>query len=137
MHSMQSRCLSCKPIIATTTFESIQTEEQFNMYHRISCKNYCYLLSRRSTLQNTVCRKVRNSFSHKSEQSQKGNKKSKACKHFNNWNHVSHKHGKCILIEQLSNIKNTSNDVLKQRLKEERTIGWKNCKHFGLNQELN
>ena len=31
-----------------------------------------------------------------------------ACTHFNNWNHVFHKHGKFILIGQLNNIKNTS-----------------------------
>ena len=41
-----SRCLSCQQIIATTTFESIQTKEKFNIYHKISCKsNYIiYLL---------------------------------------------------------------------------------------------
>ena len=34
-----------------------------------------------------------------------------------------HKHGKFMLIEQLNNIKNTSTEVLKQRLKIERPIG--------------
>ena len=73
-----------------------------------------------SALQNTVCRKVGNPFSHKIEQLQKNLENPnaiQACKHFDNWNHVFHKHGKFILIEQLNNIKNTSTEVLKQRLK--------------------
>ena len=41
-----------------------------------------------------------------------------AYKHFNNWNHIFHKHGKLILIEQLNNINNTSTEVLKQRLED-------------------
>ena len=31
-------CLSCQQIIATTTFESIQTKEKFSIYQKISCK---------------------------------------------------------------------------------------------------
>ena len=75
-----------------------------------------------------------------------------ACKHFNNWNHVFHKHGKSILIEQLNNVKNASTEVLKQRLKntstevlkqrlKDRENYWikrlKTLTHFCLNQELN
>ena len=74
-----------------------------------------------SALQNTVCRKVRNSFSHNTEQPKKDIKNPhsiEACKHFNNWNHVFHKHGKFILIEKLNKIKNISTEVLKQRLKD-------------------
>ena len=70
-----------------------------------------------SALQNTVCWKVRNSFSHKIEQPQKVYKKfltlSKHANNFNNWNHVFNKYGKFILIEQLNNVKNTSTEVLK------------------------
>ena len=40
-----------------------------------------------------------------------------ACKHFERWNHVFHKHGKPILTEKSNNIKNTSTEFLKQRLK--------------------
>ena len=40
--------LSSQQIIATTTFESIQTKEKFKIYHKISCKsNYViYLLEK-------------------------------------------------------------------------------------------
>ena len=74
-----------------------------------------------SALQNTVSWKVRNSFSYKIEQPQKGYKNPhpiEEYKHFNNWNHVFHKRGKLVLIEQLNNIRNTSTEVLKQRLKD-------------------
>ena len=40
-----------------------------------------------------------------------------ADKHFNNGNHVFHKHGKFKLTDQLNNIKNISKELLKQRLK--------------------
>ena len=40
-----------------------------------------------------------------------------ADKHFNNQNHVFHKHGKFKLTDQLNNIKNISTELLKQRLK--------------------
>ena len=64
----------------------------------------------------------------------------KACKHLNNWNNVFHKHRKFILIEQLNNIKNTSTEVLKQRLKDRKNYWIKRIKTvtpFGLNHELN
>ena len=111
------RCLSCQQIIATTTFESIQAKEKFNIYHKISCQsNYIISLldnylsaSKMSALQNIPCQKVRNSLSLKLEP-RRGYKKShaiKAYKHLNNWKHVFHKDGKLIIIEQLKNIKNT------------------------------
>ena len=63
----------------------------------------------------------------------------RACKHFNNWNHVFHKHGKFIPIEKLNNSKNTSTEVLKQRLKERKNFWIKRPKPvaaFCLNQVL-
>ena len=40
-----SRILSCQQLIATTTFESIQTKENFDIYPKISCKsNYVIYL---------------------------------------------------------------------------------------------
>ena len=41
-----------------------------------------------------------------------------ACKHFDNWSNVFHQHGNFIIIEQLNFMKNTSEKVLKQRLKD-------------------
>ena len=64
----------------------------------------------------------------------------KLSKHFKNWNHVFCTHGKFILIEQLNNIKNTSTEVLKQRLKDRENYWLKRLKTlipFGSNQELN
>ena len=63
-----------------------------------------------------------------------------ACKHINTCNHVFHKHGKFILIEQLKNIKNASTELLKQRLKDRENYWTKRLKTltpFILNQELN
>ena len=33
-----SQCLSCQQIITTTTFESMKTNDKFNIYHKISSK---------------------------------------------------------------------------------------------------
>ena len=96
-----------------------------------------------SALQNTVCRKVGDPFSHKIEQPQERYKNPnaiKACKHFNNQNNFFQKHRKFILIEQLNNIKNASTEAPKQRLKDRKNYWIKRLKTltpFGLNQELN
>ena len=96
-----------------------------------------------SALQNTICQIVRNSFSLKINNHRMDIKNPHAievCKDFKNWNHVFHKHGKFILIEQLNNIKNTSTEVLKQRLKDRENYWIKILKiliPLGLNQELN
>ena len=53
---------------------------------------------------------------------------------------VFHKPGKVILIEQLKNTKNTSTEVLKQRLEDRENYWMKRFKTltpFGLNEELN
>ena len=73
-----SRCLSSQQIVAITLFASAQTKEKFNIYHKVSCKSIydICLLECFHLLQNAICRKVRNLFSHKIEQSQKGYKKS-------------------------------------------------------------
>ena len=65
-----------------------------------------------SALQNTVCQKVENH-----RKNTKNPNAIEACQYFNNWNHTLHKYGTFIINEQLSNIKNTSTEALKQRLK--------------------
>ena len=95
-----------------------------------------------SALQNTVCRKVGNLFSHKIEQHRSPNPHFiEACKHFIKRNQVFHQDGKFILIELLNNIKNTSRiQVLKQRLKDRQNYWIKRLKTvipFRFNQELN
>ena len=63
-----------------------------------------------------------------------------ASQHFNNLNHAFHEHGKFKLVQPMKNIKNTSTEVLKQKLKD-RMNYWikrlKTLRPFGLNQELN
>ena len=56
-----------------------------------------------------------------------------ACKYFDNWNHIFLKHGKFIIIEQLNNIKNTSTEVVKQKLNDRENYWIKRLKiliHF-------
>ena len=117
-----SRCLSSQQLIATTIFESIQTKEKFNIYHKISCeRNYVIYL-----LESLLCKiqyvgKSETPFYIRLNNHRKDMKNPdaiKACRHFNNCNHVFHKHGKFILIEKLDKIKNTSTEVLKQRLQD-------------------
>ena len=127
-------------IIVTTTFESIQTKDKFNIYHKISCKsNYVIYL-----LECLLCKiryvgKSETPFHIRLNNSSNNIKKPhaiEACKHFNNWNHVFHEHGKFILIEQLNDIKDTSTEVLKQRLKDRENYcieRRKSLTPFGLN----
>lgn len=64
---------------------STQTKEKLGIYQKfLSKKQLCYLLTRMSSLQNTVYQKFGNRFSHKTEQSHKRWKNSnviEACKH--------------------------------------------------------
>ena len=119
-------------------------ESDFNIYHEISGKsNYLIYL-----LECLLCKiqfigKLGTPFHIRLNNHRKDIRDPQtieACKHFNNCNHVFHKHGKFILTEQLSNIKNTSTEVLKQRLKDRENYWIKRLKTlapFGLNQEIN
>ena len=139
-----SRCLSFQQVIATTTFESTHTKEKFNMYYKVSCKSNCVIY----LLECLLCkiqyvRKSETPFHIRLNNHRKDIKNPnaiEACQHFNNWNHTFHKHGKFIITEQLNNIKNTSTEFLKQRLKDRENYWIKRLKTltlFGLNQELN
>ena len=86
-----SQYLSCRQVIVTTTFESTQTKEKFNIYSKFSF----YLFVTIPALQNTVGQKIGNSFLNKTEQPQKGSKNRNAIETFqysNNWNHAFNKH---------------------------------------------
>ena len=131
-------------IIAATTFENIQKKGKFNIYHKVSCKsNYVNYLLECLPCKIQYVGKPETPFHIRLNNHRKNIKNPhaiKACKHFNNWNHVFHKHGEFILIEQLNNVKNTSTEVLKQRLKDRENYCIKRLKtllSFGLNQELN
>ena len=97
-------------------------ERKFNKHHKISCKgNYVIYL-----LECLLCKiqyvgKSETPFHIRLNSRRKDIKNPhpiEEYKHFNNWNHVFHKRGKLVLIEQLNNIRNTSTEVLKQRLKD-------------------
>ena len=100
-----SGCLSCQQIIATTTFESIQTKQKFNIYSKISCKsNYVIYLLECLLCKMQYIGKSETPFYIRLNNHRKDIKHPnaiEACKHFNNWNHIFHKHGKFILMEQL------------------------------------
>ena len=46
-----------------------------------------------------------------------------ACKHFNRHDHDFNNHGKIIIIEELRNIRTTSTETLKERLKQRENFG--------------
>ena len=119
-------------------------KEKFNIYHKVSCKsNYVIYLFECLPCKIQYVGKPETPFHIRLNNHRKNIKNPhaiKACKHFNNWNYVFQKHGEFILIEQLNNVKNTSTEVLKQRLKDRENYCFKRLKTlltFGLNQELN
>ena len=63
-----------------------------------------------------------------------------ACKHFNRNDHDFKNHGKIIIIEQIRNIRTTSTETLKERLKQQENF-WimklDTLAPHGLNQDLN
>ena len=139
-----SPCLSCQQIRATTTFESTQTNEKINIYQKVSCKsNYIIYLLKCLLYKIQFVRKLKTTFHIRWNNHRKNIKNPnaiEACQYFNNWNHTLHKYGTFILNEQLNNIKNTSTEALKQRLKHRENYWTKRLKAltcFGLNQELN
>ena len=75
-------------IIATATFESIQTKEKFNIYHKISCKNNyviylleCLLSKIQYVRKSETLFKIRLSNDRKNI---KNTHSIETCKHFNN-----------------------------------------------------
>ena len=63
-----------------------------------------------------------------------------ACKHFNKHDYDFNNHGKIIIIEQLRNIRTTSTETFKERLKQRENF-WimklETLAPLGLNQDLN
>ena len=104
-----SRWLSCQQIIATTTFGSTQTKKnkkkqtkKTNTYHKNSCKSnfVIYLLERQLCIGKSEIPFEIRLNNHKKDTKNPNN--IEACKHFDNWSHVFHKHGKFILINKKS-----------------------------------
>ena len=97
-----SWCLSCKQITATTTCESTQTKEKFSVHHKISSKRkYVIYLLGCLTCKIHYVGKADTPFPIRLNNHSKNIKSPntvKACKHFHNWTHVFHKHGKFLLL---------------------------------------
>ena len=63
-----------------------------------------------------------------------------ACKHFNKYNNDFNNHGKFIIMERLRNIRATSTETLKERLKQRENfwiMKFETVLPIGLNQDLN
>ena len=119
-------------------------KKKINMYHNVSCKsNYVMYLLKCLLSKVQYVGKSKTCFYIKLHNHRKDIKNPNSiepCKYFKSRNHVSYRHGKLMLIEQLNNIKNTSTEVLKQRLKDRVNYWLKRIKTltpFSLNQKLN
>ena len=124
-----SRCFSFQQIIATTNLTESKKKKNLSLktYLLTYLSKFLVKVAVIYLLKCLLCRRIKgvgksDTLFHIGLSSHRKDIKNpnaiKACKHFNNWNHVFHKHGSYILIEQSNNIKNTSTEVLKRRLKE-------------------
>ena len=136
--------LCCNHVENTTSFQSSQTKETFNIYHHVNCKSkYVIYL-----LQCTLCKcqyigksetpfNIRLNNHRKDVSSVTG---IPACKHFNETGHNFNSHAKFTIIEQLEKTKNLDKETLTKRLKLRENFWIKKLKTLtpnGLNQELN
>ena len=126
------------------TFRSNQTNKTFKIYHRVSCKSsfviyllQCYICDIQYVGKSETPFNIRLSNHRKDV---KNPNAIPACKHFNRHDHDFNNHGKIIIIEQLRNIRTTSTETLKERLKQRENF-WimklEALAPLGLNQDLN
>ena len=127
-----SRTLSCKQLIKTEHFKSNQTNRTFRTFQKTTCKsNFIIYL-----LQCELCKiqyvgKAETAFDIRLNNHRKDVKYAKAipaAKHFNQTGHNFNLHAKFIIIEQLQDIKKTSTEILKERLKTQETFWIKKLK---------
>ena len=139
-----TRCLCCQQLISTTTFKSNQTNKTLKIYHRVNCKSSfviylleCYICNIQYVGKSETPFNIRLNNHRKDV---KNPNAIPACKHFNRHDHDFNNHGKIIIIEQLRNIRKTSTETLKERLKQRGNF-WimklETLVPLGLNQDLN
>ena len=139
-----TRCLYCQQLISTTTFRSNQTSKTFKIYHRVNCKRSfviyvleCYICNIQYVGKSETPFNIRLNNHRKDV---KNPNAIPACKHFIRQDHDFNNHGKIIIIEQLRNIRKTSTETLKERLKQRENF-WimklETLAPLGLNQDLN
>ena len=137
-------CLCCQQLISTAIFKSNQTSKTFKICHRVNCKSSfviylleCYICNIQYVGKSETPFNIRLNNHRKDV---KNPNAIPACKHFNRHDHDFNNHGKIIIIEQLRNIRTTSTETLKERLKQRENF-WimklETLAPLGLNQDLN
>ena len=120
-----TRTMCCKYVKSTAIFTSNQTNKIFHIYHSLNCKNkYVIYLLKCSICKIQYAEKSKTPFQIRLKNHRKDIKDPSAisaCKHFNSNSHDFNTHGKCTIIEQLRNITSLSTEILKERLKKEKT----------------
>ena len=137
-----TRCLCCQQLISTRTFKSNQTNKAFKIYHRVNCKSsfVIYLQNAISATFNmlanqkhhsTLCSITTEKMSKITIQYQLANISTSTIMTLT----ITE-----IIIEQLRNIRTTSTETLKERLKQRENF-WimklETLAPLGLNQDLN
>ena len=127
-----------------TTFKSNQTSKIFKIYHRVNCKSCFVVYLLECYICNIQCvGKSETPFNIRLNNHRKDAKNPNAipvCKHFNRHDHDFNNHWKIIIIEQLRNIRTTSTETLKQRLKQQENFWIMKLEilaSLGMNQDLN
>ena len=128
-----TRCLCCQKLILTKTFKSNQTKKTFK-----NCKSSFVIYIRECYIYSIqYVGKSKTPFSIRLNNHRKA---IPACKHFNSNDHNFNNHGKIIIIEQLRNIRTTSTETFKERLKQRENLWIMKLEilvPLGLNQDLN
>ena len=136
--------LCCNHILNTSTFQSSQTKETFNIYHHVNCKSkYVIYLLQCDLCNCQYIGKSETPFNIRLNNHRKDVSSINAipaCKHFNKPAHNFNTHAKFTIIEKLEKTVNVNKETLTKRLKQRENFWIKRLKTLtpnGLNQELN
>ena len=139
-----NKWLCCNHILNTSTFQSSQTKETFNIYHHVNCKSkYVIYLLQCNLCNCQYIGKSETPFNIRLNNHRKDVSSINAipaCKHFNKPAHNFNTHAKFTIIEKLEKTVNVNKETLTKRLKNWDNFWTKRLKTLtpnGLNQELN
>ena len=117
-----TRCFCYQQLISTTTFKSKQSNKTFKIYNRVNCKSSfiiylleCYICNIQYVSKSEIPLNIRLNNHRKDV---KNPNAIPTCKDLNRYDHDLNNHGKMIIIEQLRNIRTTSAEALRERLKQ-------------------
>ena len=135
--------LCCKQDLKTNTFKSTSTNEEFKIYHELTCKStyLIYLLECQLHKVQYIgkCETPFNIRLNNHRKDVKNPQSIPACKHFNSTDHIYERDAKFILIEQLKD-QEVEKEILVRRLKIRGNFWINKLKTLhpnGLNHELN